>query len=228
MKNILSKLSFRFGLKHPMTYILPAVMGLLCVWCAYTATNDDVSSFIEPLCCLALLMLSALLSVIKIEPAENFIKKNPAVLLPLFSVGAFFQMELSIVNPFNRMSPIGYIWGIIIALCVYLVLYALLGRIWLAGIVGNIAFFIFSLISYFTLLFRGLPLIPSDIFSAGTAMNVLGNYELKMSDQIFLILAIFIFTMILSLIARVKIERRSVRQSLLLRVSAIAPAVFVD
>lgn len=41
-------------------------------------------------------------------------------------------------------------WGVLIALAVYLVLYAVLGRVWMAGTAASAVFLIWGLGSYYT------------------------------------------------------------------------------
>lgn len=78
-----------------------------------------------------------------------------------------------------------------------LVLFFLFGRtdIAVAGI--TIAAVCVGYISYYADVFRGMPLLPWDIASAGTAMAVLGNYEIIPTPRGMFVFAVALFQILL-------------------------------
>lgn len=125
---------------------------------------------------------------------DDFFRRYPVIVLPLLAAGDFFQMEASNENPFTSLKAAGALWSFLAALCVYLILYALTNRAWLSGMLGALLFTIWALVNYFTLQFRGTPVSPGDMFSAGTAMDMVqsGKYHLSFSGTVLLILVIFL------------------------------------
>lgn len=76
------------------------------------------------------------------------------------------------------MGCINFAWGVLIVSVVILFLYCLVGRIRLAVFLGTGLFMLLSTINVYVYSFRGRMLEPVDVFSAGTALNVVENYSL--------------------------------------------------
>ena len=89
-------------------------------------------------------------------------------------------------------------WGVKIVLVLLLFLYGLFGRIIPAVFTGAGAFMLISTINVYVYRFRERLFEPVDVFSAGTAMNVAGNYSLLPIPTALLVSwAIFISALIL-------------------------------
>lgn len=71
-----------------------------------------------------------------------------------------------------------FIWNCLIVLIAILLLYCLFGRIMPSAIIGAGIFMIISTINVYVYKFRQRLFEPVDVFSAGTAVNVAGNYSL--------------------------------------------------
>lgn len=76
------------------------------------------------------------------------------------------------------MGYFRFAWGILIVSVAILFMNCLFGRIMPAILVGAGVFMVISTINAYVYQFRGRLFEPVDIFSAGTAMNVAGNYSL--------------------------------------------------
>ena len=107
---------------------------------------------------------------------------------------------------------------------IYLVLFLLTGRLSLSSVIATGTFFVIGIVNYYILQFRGLPLVPWDIFSIGTAAEVADNYEITVDVD----LAKHIYWFILLLLAGSKTKLRL--KMPVVRIGAIAalcvPAYF--
>ncbi len=117
-------------------------------------------------------------------------------LLPLFLYGhallGVFLLELT------AGAPQGLTWRKLLyntILCSFLFLFLFLflwnGKLLLKT--GTILCFLLGVAQYYVLKFRGTPLVPGDLLSIGTAMEVSGNYRFDLPPQMitsFLVLAV--------------------------------------
>ena len=93
---------------------------------------------------------------------------------------SFCLTEWLFQNPFRiRMAAV--VSNYFIYLSVYLVAFAVTNRYKFAIIIGNTITFLAGIVNYFVLLFRGTPFCPWDIFSVGTAADVLEGYTFTVS-----------------------------------------------
>lgn len=186
-----SVVRLRYGVRHPLFWIWAAVSVLLGgIW--FAGGGGSSLAVWQQAVVPAALVVGLLWAQVCVTPLDTWLKRHPAPVLVLASVVSFLQMEISTGNPFSSMIFLGYVWGVLIALAVYLVLYAVLGRVWMAGTAAGAVFLIWGLGSYYTLFFRGLPLMPNDLMSVGTAANVLGNYTLELTQEVVAIVALFV------------------------------------
>lgn len=111
----------------------------------------------------------------------------PCVLAVAAAFIARYQLELSdgvtpdylagqwpVYAPLNAMT----------AFCLTLILFALMGRWWLATGISGVLFTIVALVNYYTRDLHGSALMPQDIMNLGTAAEVMGSYTLKISDTV--------------------------------------------
>lgn len=219
-----SVVRLRYGVRHPLCWIWAAVSVLLGgIW--FAAGGGSSLAPWQQAVVPAALVLGLLWAQICVAPLDRWLKRHPAPVLGLAAVLSFLQMEISIGNPFSSMIFLGYLWGVLIALAVYLVLYAVLGRVWMAGTAASAVFLIWGLGSYYTLFFRGLPLMPNDLMSIGTAANVLGNYTLELTDEVLAIVVLFVCQLQIFLALRHPRARRRWQTALAARLGCGAAAV---
>lgn len=111
----------------------------------------------------------------------------PCVLAIAAAFIARYQLELS-----NGVTP-DYLAGqwpvyaplnAMTAFCLTLILFALMGRWWLATGISGVLFTIVALVNYYTRDLHGSALMPQDIMNLGTAAEVMGSYTLKISDTV--------------------------------------------
>ncbi len=215
----------RFKLKSPTPYLLALLLLAQAAFSICLSFQPDKSD-IFPLCGqLLLLTVTALFTFVRIRPIEWVMKHIPGLLLAALAVASALQMDLSIKNNMQTMVPIGYIWSALIAFSIYLILYACIGRAWIAGIVGSTLFTLWAIASYYTLVFHGLPLSPSDLFSAGTALDVMGTYDFSPTPYIGQILCLYVCCLALAIALHYPRHRRSWKIALPLRAGLLVASV---
>ena len=115
-------------------------------------------------------------------------KTKPAVVgfsgLAAASIFLFAAVEQLSNNSAFQVLPIAAILNIALILGLALLLTAVSSRTAVAGMITMVLFVILGIINHFTLLFRGTVLLPTDIYSASTAAQVLGNYALSLDKYL--------------------------------------------
>lgn len=143
-----------------------------------------------------------------------------ALLSPLFLL---YVTEL--LN-FNTLQSLG-LWAILLNYLLFLsliiLLYAASNRFSVA-IIGTASILLLgAVINHFTLVFRKSVLIPTDLYGAGTAMDVLSGYRLSFSAPLLLALAVWVMLFYATL--RNKVVLRGIRVRL---VSAALAVLFTS
>ena len=90
-----------------------------------------------------------------------------------------------------------------------LILYCIIRNVKWAITVSHVLIFIIAVINHYFYQFRGNPLELSDFLLAGTALTVIGNYEFKISQELFFCL-IFEFCVIYCVMSA---DRKTVKRS---------------
>lgn len=99
----------------------------------------------------------------------------------LMGTGMFWIMEW-IYNPNMFAIPYQYV---AISICVsavfFLILLLICNSLRLAALICSVFYFVWAVGSYFTYLFRGLPLQIADLLDIGTAATVAGDYDYEIT-----------------------------------------------
>ena len=114
----------------------------------------------------------------------------PCLLAVAAAFVARYQLELSDGVTANYLAgqwPVYAPLNAMTALCLTLVLFAVLGRWWLATGISGLLFTVVALINYYTRDLHGSALMPQDILNLGTAAEVMGSYTLKISQSVVII-----------------------------------------
>ena len=122
------------------------------------------------------------------------VRRHYGYILLFVSPGVmFWGMEFTSQNKIPEMSLLNVVLNYILYLSLYVILYAVFNRISVAVILGNICFFLYIVCNVFVTEYRGTPIRAWDILAMRTAMNVAGEYELRLTYK----LAILLFWIIL-------------------------------
>ena len=129
----------------------------------------------------------------------------PCLLAVAAAFVARYQLELSDGVTANYLAgqwPVYAPLNAMTALCLTLVLFAVLGRWWLATGISGLLFTVVALINYYTRDLHGSALMPQDILNLGTAAEVMGSYTLKISQSVVIIALCFLPVLVLCAVQR--------------------------
>lgn len=130
-----------------------------------------------------------------------------AMAMPLLMIGAMEYLGGALFV-IKRHS---FIANIVICICLYLLLFVLTNRLRLSLVLTNVFLFVVGVAEYFVILFRNAPLVPYDVLSFGTAMAVVGEYEIKLSETLVFSMFLFIAALTIAWKMPYRIEKRKVR-----------------
>ncbi len=100
-------------------------------------------------------------------------------------------------------------YAFLIALSLYLIFYALIGRIRAAGITATVLWFVMAVISYVVITTRGERLLFSDILGVGTALEVVDSYKVELNSNFYLGATVFAVALLWCFqLSRVKVSRK--------------------
>ncbi len=134
------------------------VLAVLSFWCIYRILQSVIG------------LLDA------VFPKKTFLRSLLLIFLAAVCTVVLTQGMLN--KTALSMGLLRCMWCTVIAGTVIVLFFILTGRIVLSAAVGGGLFLLISTVSAYVYKFRGRLFEPLDIFSAGTAMNVAGNYSL--------------------------------------------------
>ena len=108
---------------------------------------------------------------------KGFFAADIAICLILAALSVMFAQTMIDV-PVLYMGIGRFLWGTFAVFVLILTIYTLTGKINAAAFLGMGLILIISTVNMYVLKFRDRLFEPVDLFSFGTAMNVVGNYEL--------------------------------------------------
>lgn len=126
---------------------------------------------------------------------QTFQKLLPALTALAAAFAAWGQLELSDSVPAAFAAGQWPLWAPLnagLAFCLTLLLFAALGRWWLATAVSGAVWTVLALVNYYTRDLHGTALVPQDIRNAGTAAEVLGTYTLHIRGTVLCIAALYL------------------------------------
>jgi len=127
----------------------------------------------------------------------------------IFPCASFYLMETFHHNPFINLKEKAHILNIIIFVAFALFLWTITGsRRWALRIESLIALII-GVANYYVIEFRGVPILPWDIYSVKTAAIVSPDYDFSLeTTAIFSILAFLVVILLESLCKEHKLDRK--------------------
>ncbi len=104
----------------------------------------------------------------------------------LCAVATLCMLETFNRNTVSAMRAGALLLGLLLILALYLLLFALIGRLSTAIVAASSVLLAFGLVDFFVMLFRGTPFVlPGDIYAIGTAASVAGSYHLRLDPVFF-------------------------------------------
>lgn len=94
-----------------------------------------------------------------------------------------------------------------VILSVQMMIFAICGtNVYLSIIITDIVFAVFALVNYFVMLYRGVPVVPSDIFAIGTLTEVADSY--KITFTLYQMIIIMCLVLWLQLLIRLMLDEK--------------------
>ena len=131
------------------------------------------------------------------------------ILTLLIPAANFYLFEFFISNPFENMKLQIQLLNILFFELSALFLFFVFGRIKWALRFQSVFFMAIGLADYYVLSFRSAPIMPWDIYSAGTALSVADNFEYSLEKNTVFVLIGFAVLIILASMARLNIKNIS-------------------
>lgn len=131
------------------------------------------------------------------QKAQKVCKVLENVIFFTAPVVAFYLMEHFTYNSILDIYPVAIALNIALYYCLYFGLYVLTNSRKATIIVSLLLSYILGAANYFVLSFRGTPILPTDIASVTTAMNVAENYTYSLNSAFFTNALVLLFVCIL-------------------------------
>lgn len=142
--------------------------------------------------------LSALVVCFKIRFKNNKIQKSSVYLLYILSPLYMLIVSECLNKVFVASNrTIILVGGYLLISVLYLVLYAVIGRLKLSVIIVNTLLFLLSVANYYVFKFRGTPFLPTDFYAAQTGANVTSSYDFSPDFQLLAAFLLFGFITVL-------------------------------
>ncbi len=154
--------------------------------------------------CVGLILAIAIVLNLKVR-----LKKIPGILwMIVLPPASFYLLEAYSHNGFE-MSVILQVVNILFFYLLFGLLFVITGRAKTAGIIGCVIPMAVGIANYYTVCFRGSPILPWDLLSLGTAMSVTGTYEFAVEYPMLVVALAFI--LLICLAAKLGIRLPGVR-----------------
>ncbi len=186
--------SFKFGIDSIIKLLLlvsaTVALFVMCPYLFYDMTSAaaDKPPIIESiLICLGILLFMAILSVIRIrisDTAQNGVTLTTFFLHPLLCMIAVEWInDTYILQGLTAISK--WLINYMCYLLIMSVAFAIFRKISTSVLITSIVSVVFlGTANYYVSQFRGVPILPWDLTAIGTAMDVMGGYEFKVTFPI--------------------------------------------
>lgn len=177
-------------IRSGMIFLLTACIFILC---RTTLFPEGSNRFFSAMPMIAVASAAMLLSLLRIKLSHRsrvLATGFTLFLLPLVCVGLTEWINESYL--ITRGLPLRWLANYICNLMIFTFIFTLCRRISLTAAIGTGICFGFGIATYYTIQFRGIPVLPWDLKSLNTAAAVIGTYEFEITYPIamsFLIVA---------------------------------------
>ncbi len=131
-------------------------------------------------------LLIVLFSLLEISWVKDFSHKysgwTKGSILLLAPFASFLMIETIVSNYNLKMFQTYSLYNVIWYIVIFYLLYALIRNSRLTVMIGTMLCYLAGVINYLVFLFRGNPILPSDLFAWQTGMSVASNYELSFTS----------------------------------------------
>lgn len=158
------------------------------------------------------------IAFLKVSTVRLWIRKHTRLLggfiLVIVPLVSFLMIETMVSNFNLKMFQTYSLYNVIWYIIIYYLIYALTRDSRITVIVGILIIYAAGTVNYLVFLFRGNPILPSDLLAWQTGMSVASNYELGIS-QGFVIATLIMYAVFL---LAYKLEKAANKPSLVNRI----------
>jgi phosphoglycerol transferase MdoB-like AlkP superfamily enzyme len=200
MKNNSHNIKFNWKSKKSIPVYL---LMFYFMFVLYIYLKDGFAEKIQKPVTIGILLLGIILilsQLLEIKAAGKFLNKyaiwiNGFVLI-LSPVTSFLMVEIMVSNYNPDMFKAYSIYNLIWYYIIYYLLFALIRNARLTVIISNLLLYLASMVNYLVYLFRGNPILPSDLLAWQTGVSVASNYNLSFTKGFLLatLIMIAVFT----------------------------------
>lgn len=151
------------------------------------------------LCVLGVLLLELLHLKWEGKRGERLQNGLVGVLFFLLPVATLCMMEFLHGTFIYNWSAKVFLQNYVFMLLLYLLFFALSGRVHISVLLANILSYVFGLTNHFIMAFRSTAFVPADLISAETGFTVMNNFEFFVDNQIVLSTALFVLLLVLAM-----------------------------
>lgn len=178
-------------------------------------SKDSIVSF------LIMWLIFSFIYIMEIASVRRFFEKyhiliNTFILI-LAPIVSFVIVEIMVSNYSIEMFKSYSFFNIIWYAVIYFLIFAMIRNIRITIILSNFLIYIASLLNYLVFIFKGNPILPSDLLAWKTGMSVASNYELSVTKGF--IIATFI--MLLLFVVASKLENAGAKLTIRNRISGL-------
>lgn len=204
--------------------ICAVILGLALMFFYYCkGKNEFYMSMVDKLIIAGCSAVSVLLVLFKRKLNNAVACIGEAACILTVPVLLYKKLE-PLVNDMERLVKGSGFYNWLIIMAIFLALYGLFQNAGIVILAGGGAVYVFYIIDYFTLSFRGSPVLFSDILSAKTAAGVSGKYNYVLNDT--MVTAFFELAM-LACIGFYFGRRKKIKERIFIGAASLAAGVAV-
>lgn len=197
MKPKKSNFHFHFNKRKAIPNYLLSVFYIFISVMYVIEGAKDRKRFMEAILLFVLWGCLTGISFLEIDRVRTFFRKFfriiNGVVLMIAPFASFLMIEIMVGNFNLKMFKTYSLYNIIWYLILYYLIYALIRNSRITVIAGILMIYTAGMINYLVFLFRGNPILPSDLLAWRTGMSVASNYDLKFSHG-FLVATLIMYT----------------------------------
>lgn len=199
---------FRLSARSFKTWAFLGTALLTGLMILYSIRENEVVFIVKDFSVATAALLAFLLfGTFETPKIDRLCARFPWVVYGAVSVLIFLQMEITNSNSLGGMRFVMIVWNVVTIFAVFIALWAICGNFRIAGLAGMLLFEVWGIANYLTVDFRGIPIAPNDLMSAGTALNVLGGYRLTIRMKLAAFFALSV--LVLMLLLRIPLKASS-------------------
>ncbi len=212
------KIKIDWKSKHSIPGYLLMLYELFLIFSCYGQTKGSAGKLLGYIAAGILLTFWYILKIKDLKYIKKLQTGFGVILLFVMPLASFLMVEMMVSNfnweMFEKYSFYNLIWYFAVTFLIY----AITANIKRTIMINSILIYLAAVVNYLVYLFRGNPIIPSDLLAWRTGMSVAAGYRISFSEG-FLIASTIMFLM---LVCQSKLGSREGKQSIVRRLIGFA------